>query len=81
MGVVEGLDEFTSIHKLVVGRSMVDAEHSKWSVPVLVVNSNSYAVTIPAWMAVIAQVVMIQNVISDRSTTATPRVPDHVGEI
>ena len=57
MGVVEGLDEFTSIHKLVVGHSMVDAEHCKWSVPVLVVNSNSYAVNIPAWtrMAVIAQ--------------------------
>ena len=56
VGVVEGLEEFTSVHKLVVGRSMVDAEHSKWSVPVLVVNSNSYAVTIPAWtrMAMIA---------------------------
>ena len=48
MGVIEGLKEFTLEHKLVVGRSMVDAGQSNWSVPVLVVNSNSYAVTIPA---------------------------------
>ena len=57
VGVVEGLEEFTSVHKLVVGRSMVDAEIYKGSVPVLVVNSNGYAVTVPEGtrMAMIAQ--------------------------
>ena len=49
VGVIEGLEEFTLAHKLVVGRSMVDARQSNWSVPVLVVNSNSHDVTIPAW--------------------------------
>ena len=43
---------------------LVDAEIYKGSVPVLVVNSNSYAVTVPEGtrMAMIDQVVTIQNV-------------------
>ena len=61
----------------------MDAEHSKDSVPVLVVNSNNYAVTVPACtrMAMIAQVVTIQNVNLAPDTPAASEVPDHVKEM
>jgi len=83
VGVVEGLTEFTLDHKLVVGRSMVDAGGSNWSVPILVVNSNSHTVTIPAWtrVAKIAPVVSIQAVRSSSEISCLPPMPSHVEDM
>ena len=83
VGVVEGLTEFTLEHKLVVGRSIVDAGGADWSVPILVVNSNSSAVTVPAWTRVarITQVVSIQSVRSSSETPRLPPVPSHVEDM
>ena len=73
------MTEFTLDHRLVVGRSMVDAGGSDWSVPILVVNLNSHTVTIPAWTQVanIAPVVSIQTVRSSSEIARLPPVPSH----
>ena len=61
----------------------MDAEIYKGSVPVLVVHSNDYAVTVPEGtrMAMIAQVVTIQNVQLSHDRSATSEVPNHVKEM
>ena len=59
VGMIEGLEEFTAIHNLVVGRTMVNTVDVNLTVPVLVVNSNSQVITIPAS---ITQVMLIQEI-------------------
>ena len=80
--MIEGLEEFTALHNLVVGCTMVNTVDVNWTVPVLVVNSNSHVVTLPARtrMASITHVMIIQEVKMDLATHGLEvlEVPQHI---